>query len=296
MKQQEILRYVNTSGGTISFGVGSIYHVNVSKDVTGLSDLEDTIYSTSSNGQDGDTYVGVRIEPRNIVIKGKIKDTTKVNQLMYRRNAAKILNPKIAGTLYYTVGTYQRKIGAIVDGAPKFSRPDQSQEFEVDFKCLSPFWEEERETKEDIATWIGDWEFPCEIIRDDEQSMIFGHHEESVIVDVYNGGDITTGMKLVFRALGALSNPLLFNVNTREFIQVNIDLESGDVLTIDTNYGSKTVTLLHNGATSNVYRYIDTDSTFMQLDVGDNLFRYDASSGFDNLECSIYYSKKYLAV
>lgn len=296
MKQQEILRYVNKSGGSITFCVGSVYHVNVSKDVTGLSDLEDTIYSTSSNGQDGDTYVGVRIEPRNIVIKGKIRDDTKANQMMYRRSAAKILNPKIAGTLYYTVGTYERKIGAIVDGAPKFTHPDQSQEFEVDFKCLSPFWEEEKEKKEDIATWIGDWEFPCEIVRDDPQSMIFGHHEESVIVDVFNGGDITTGMRVVFRAIGALSNPLLFNVNTREFMQVNIDLAAGDVLTIDTNYGSKTVTLMHNGAESNVYRYIDVDSTFMQLDVGDNIFRYDAATGFDNLECTIYFSQKYLGV
>lgn len=296
MKPQEILIYTNTSGGSITFGVGSIYHVNVSKDVTGLSDLADTIYSTSSNGQDGDTVIGVRIEPRDIVIKGKIRDDTKANQLTYRRNAVKILNPKIAGTLTYQIGTYVRRIGAIVDGAPKFTHSGQLQEFEVNLKCLSPFWEEERDRKEDIATWIGDWEFPCEILRDDEQSMIFGHHEESVIVDVFNSGDITTGMRVVFRALGALSNPLLFNVNTREFLKVNIDLAAGDVLTIDTNYGRKTVTLVHNGVTTNVYRYIDVDSTFMQLDVGDNLFRYDASSGFDNLECTIYFSQKYLGV
>ena len=64
MKTQEILTYTNTKGESITFGVGSRYHVNVSKDVTGLSDLDDTIYSTSSMGQHGDTYTGVRIEPR----------------------------------------------------------------------------------------------------------------------------------------------------------------------------------------------------------------------------------------
>ena len=296
MKPQEMLTYKNANGDSIVFGVGSVYHVNVAKDVTGLSDLEDTIFSTRSSGQDGDTYIGVRIEPRDIVIKGKIRDSTKANQLTYRRNALKILNPKKMGILYYSVGSYRRKIGAIVDGSPKFTHANLSQEFEVDFKCLSPFWEEERDKKEDIATWLGDWEFPTEIIKDDEQSMSFGHHEESVIVDIFNGGDITTGMRIIFRAIGALSNPLLFNVNTREFIQVNIDLSAGDVLSIDTNYGRKTITLTHNGVETNAYRYIDVDSTFIQLEVGDNLFRYDAASGFDNLECTLYFSQKYLGV
>lgn len=122
MKTQEILTYTNTKGESITFGVGSRYHVNVSKDVTGLSDLDDTIYSTSSMGQHGDTYTGVRIEPRPIKIKGKITERDKSAQIDLRQNALKILNPELAGTLRYYYGSFARKIGAIVDGTPTFTR------------------------------------------------------------------------------------------------------------------------------------------------------------------------------
>lgn len=296
MKTFETLTYINSRGEELVFGIGSKYHVNVAKDVTGLSDLQDTIYSTSSMGQHGDTYAGLRIEPRDIAIDGKIADSDKDTQLRLRRDALKILNPELDGTLYYSYGTYVKKITAKVDGSPTFTHPDLSQEFTVNFKCLSPFWEDENETREAIASWIGDWEFPCEIDLNDEQSMVFGHRDENVIVDVYNNGHVATGMRVEFKALGELSKPLLFNVNTREFIQVNRTLNAGESVFVDTTYGKKSVILKSQGVETNIYRYIDVDSTFMQLDIGDNIFRYDAAEGADNLEVTIYFSPKYLGV
>lgn len=37
-------------------------------------------------------------------------------------------------------------------------------------------------------------------------------------------------------------------------------------------------------------------ATFMQLAIGDNMFRYDAASGVNSLEVSIFYSKEFLGV
>lgn len=296
MKKYESLVYVNARGEKITFGIGSKYHVNVQKDVTGISDLTNTIYSTSSMGQHGDTYAGNRIEPREIEIYGKIQDPDKDTQLRLRRDALKILNPELDGTLYYIYGDFTRKIGAKVKESPRFTHKDISQEFSIVFKCLDPFWNEESEQRTDVASWIGDWEFPCEIDKDDPEDMIFGHHEESIIVDVYNAGHVSTGMKVVFRALGALSNPQLFNVNTREFIKVNFDMVAGDVITVDTSYGNKSITLQRSGEETNLYRYMDADSTFLQLDIGDNIFRYDADAGETNLEVTVYFAQKYLGV
>lgn len=296
MKTFEKLIYINSRGEELVFGIGSKYHVNVAKDVSGLSDLLNTIYSTSSMGQHGDTYAGIRIEPRNISIAGKIADDDKETQLRLRRDALKILNPELDGALYYSFGTFSRKISAKVDGSPTFVHPDLSQEFLVHFKCLSPFWEEDQETREDIASWLGDWEFPCEIDLNDEHSMIFGHRDENVIVDVFNSGHVATGMRVEFKALGELTNPLLFNVDTREFLKVNTTIYAGESILIDTSYGKKSVILKRQGVETNIYRYIDVDSTFMQLDIGDNIFRYDAAAGADNLEVTIYFSPKYLGV
>lgn len=61
MRTQEKLIYTNERGESIEFSPASSYHVNF-KDVTGLSDVRNAIYSTNSMGQDGDTYLGYRIE------------------------------------------------------------------------------------------------------------------------------------------------------------------------------------------------------------------------------------------
>lgn len=57
MRTQEKLIYTNERGESIEFSPASSYHVNF-KDVTGLSDVRNAIYSTNSMGQDGDTYLG----------------------------------------------------------------------------------------------------------------------------------------------------------------------------------------------------------------------------------------------
>lgn len=124
----------------------------------------------------------------------------------------------------------------------------------------------------------------------------FGYREPSVIVNVYNEGDVKAGMRIEFRATNTLSNPVLLNVDTGEYIQVNATMQAGDIITITTDYGNKGVTLTRDGTTEDYFRYIDVDSTFMQLDIGDNVFRYDAATGSDALEVTIYHNNNYLGV
>lgn len=51
-----------------------------------------------------------------------------------------------------------------------------------------------------------------------------------------------------------------------------------------------------NGTKINVFNYIDLASEFLQLKVGDNLLRYDAEKGLDNLEMALYYKPLYIGV
>lgn len=294
--EYEKLIYTNERGESIELGVNSVYHCNVSKDVTGISDVNNTIYSSNSMGQHGDTYVGQRIEPRNISVTGYINTRNKAQAFNLRRKALKILNPELQGQLTYVYEDFTRIIDCRVDASPEFYKKQALIQFDVTFNCLNPFWKEETETKEDIASWVAAWEFPCEIEKDNDESMFFGYREDSVIVDCYNTGDVSTGMRIHFTALGEVNTPILLNVNTQEFIKINATMQQGDVIEITTEYGRKGATLTRKGEQSNFFRYIDVDSTFMQLEIGDNIFRYDAKSGVDLLEVSLFYNAKYLGV
>lgn len=294
--ENEKLTYINSRGERLELGVDSVYHCNISKDVEGISGVTSVIYSTNSMGQHGDTYVGQRIEARDIDVVGHINTRDKVQALELRRRMLKIFNPELSATLVYEYGGFKRVIDCRAYGEPKILKKEVLYEFDLQIECLNPFWREEEETKEDIASWVAAWHFPCVIEKDSTKSMIYGYRAESVIVDCYNEGDVSTGMRIRFTALGTVSNPILLNVDTEEFIQINATMKTGDVIEINTKYGSKGAKLIRDGVETDYFRYIDVDSTFMQLAIGDNMFRYDAVSGVNSLEVSIFYSKEFLGV
>jgi len=122
-----------------------------------------------------------------------------------------------------------------------------------------------------------------------------GYRSPSLIVNVNNPGDVPCGMRIVFSALGEVENPYLLNVNTQEYFKITKTMVAGEVITVTTHFGNKRVVDVLDGVTSTVLN-IDLESTFLQLETGDNLYRYYADDGIDNLECKIYYSPQYLGV
>jgi predicted phage tail component-like protein len=292
----EKLIYMNGQGESIEFSRTSPYHTNL-RDVSGLSDLHNAIYSINSMGQDGDTYLGNRIESRDIEITGQINERDKALAQRLKLELNHILNPQHPAVLIYERGNYRRIVGCNVENAA-FKRDIIFERFTIQLICLNPFWRDESETREDIAIWIGGFEFPepdgLEIPL--EVGWEIGYREPSLIANVYNRGDVLAGIRIEFKALGAVTNPSLLNINTGEFIKLNVTLQAGDVLTVNTGYGQKDVTLRRNEITTDAFRYLDVDSFYLQLAVGDNLFRYAADSNLDNLEVSIYHNNFYLGV
>ena len=291
----EKLTYTNERGESIVFSPASVYHTNF-KDVTGLSDVRNAIYSTSSMGQDGDTYLGYRIESRDIDIVGFIKERDKQAAQAQRRRLNRILNPQYDATLTYEFGSFKRVIGCKIVDAPIFKRKPIYEQFTVQLTCLNPFWREEKETREDIATWIGGFEFLEPDGLEITPEWEIGYRQPSLIVNVFNSGDVKSGLRVDFRAIGALTNPQLLNIDTQEFLKLNISLQAGDVVSVNTGYGEKSVELTRDGIKKDAFRFLDVDSSYLQLAVGDNLFRYSAETNAENLEVSIYHNNLYLGV
>ena len=296
MRKIEKLIYVNERGEKIEFSCQSKYHLN---SVTGLSDVRNAIYSISSMGQDGDTYLGNRIESREIELTGSINTRNKDYMHELRRNLNRVLNPQYSAKLIYQFGDFIRQIDCKVDSAPIYSRKAVFQDFTVQLLCPNPFWREENETREEIASWTSGFEFPTEtggLEIDSVNKWEIGSRQPSLIVNVLNGGDVRAGIRVDFKAIGAVNNPSILNVNTQEFIKFEIAMQAGDVLSISTGYGEKTAVPKRNGVETDAFRYLDTDSTYFQLEVGDNLFRYAAEKNPESLEVTIYHNNLYLGV
>jgi len=310
-KDKKTLTYLNTRGDRLVFGTNTPLHVNVEKDVTGLSGMSNDIVSIISMGQHGNTQIGNRIVARDIEIIGHINMREKDLIHRMRRRINQVINPEFAGLLIYEFGDIRRVIDcSIQESSPDVAAPVLPR-FILQIFCSNPFWRYDTEARQDIATWIGGFEFPIdrpdddlpqglEIPQDPENPTQaiwqIGWREPSLIVNVFNGGDVMAGMRIDFRAMGMLVDPMLLNVVTGQFIRLNFTMQAGDVITVNTSWGEKSVTLQRGGVETDAFRFLDPDSRYLQLAVGDNIFRYDALENMYNLDITIHHNNLFLGV
>ncbi|NFA60817.1 phage tail family protein [Clostridium sporogenes] len=289
MNKKEKFIFENEKGQQIEFSIWSPFFL---QNIDGISGLKNTIYSSKGMGQDGSTCVGSTLDDRNIVIQGAITENKELN----REKLLSIINPKLKSKLIYIDGNIKKYVECIVETAPIIPK-ENNPKFQISLLCNNPYWKDYIDSKVNIALWKGDFHFP--LVIPVNKGITMGHREPSLIVNVLNNGQVKTGMIIEFFARGTLSNPSLFNVNTREFIKINKGMVAGEKFIINTNYSKKKILREFNGVTTDILNYLDIvggGDTFLQLDVGDNLFRYNADSNLDNLEVNIYFSPQYLGV
>ena len=259
--------------------------------IEGIESGEYEIYTTDNVMGDGITVTNRRIKHRSIILEAEY---TGNNPKLERPKLANFFNLYNSGKLIINYQGTERLTNYIVESYKVNSKNlYEPFKFLISLICPDPFLKDVNTTKSEIAIWRNVFEFPLELF---EEGIELGYREPSLIVNVFNSGDVACGMKIQFKALATVVNPSLFNVNNREYFKINKTMEAGEVITVTTHFQNKRVELNKNGVVSNAFNWIDLNSTFLQLEPGDNLLRYDADNGIDNLEVSIYYTPQYLGV
>ena len=271
--------------------------------------IESTHHSYKYVNQIGVYVTGTTLETRDIVITGWIVARSD-NQMSERKKMLnRFVNPQQLIELKYK----EYAVDFLPDKSIKYSATVKENnnvicKFEISGLAPDPLFRESTQSKTAAATTRGMFHFPLIIGCGNEDlgnadnldngypTIMFGLRQPSLIVDVYNKGAVAVGMTLVFKAMGTMSNPSLINVRTQEYFKINKTLVAGETVTINTTIGEKKVIGELNGIQYNYFKYRDLDSSWLQLEVGDNLFRYDADTGLDVLECYVYFYNKYLEV
>lgn len=162
--------------------------------------------------------------------------------------------------------------------------------FMIEAYCPQPCFTNRNKTVANLALWNGNFSFPLKLSA---SGIAIGTKTVSTIADIENNGDIETGMIVEFTAKSSLKNPSILNVNTREFIKINKTMTANETITINTNYGEKSVI---SSVSGNILNLLDAESTFLQLSRGINTIKYDAESNLNGLVVTMYYYEKFLGV
>lgn len=262
-------------------------------------EIEGTHHSYKYVNQVGVYVTGTSLGTREVEISGWIIADTEGQMTDRKAMLNRFVNPQQIIELSYS--KYQLRF--LPDSSIKYSvtiaeNNEVICKFKISGMAANPMFKDSSETRASAASTKGMFHFPL-IMNKKEQNpptVLFGIKESSLTVNVYNSGAVGTGMRIVFKALGTLENPSLINVYTQEYFKINKTMHAGEVIEVVTTIGEKKVIAKVNGIEMNYFRYRDLDSTWLQLDIGDNLFRYNADSGLDNLEVYIYFCNEYLEV
>ena len=141
----------------------------------------------------------------------------------------------------------------------------------------------------ELAVWEGLIEWPLEIIEPFEVTR----KVNSLIGNVYNPSAVPMGLTATFRASGTVVNPSLYDVNRHELMQINTTMHSDDIITVTTGDGNKRVKLVSGGVTTNINNMMQYPPHWLQAQQGDNLYRYNADEGIDNLSVNIVSTEAY---
>lgn len=294
------------NGKTLRMGPGEDIDITA---VTGLESSELDI-STSDNALvDGASVDGKKIKPRPIHIEASFKSNK--NNPENQANVIKFFNPKYTGKALITNMGVSRNIEYELEGWTFASvrNMDNKLKILVDLLCPDPYMLNVDNYGKNMANISALFAFPWRMLStrmtsgkldypDKARGMLLGGmtmgyrtlYKEVVLA---NDGDVPTGVQIQFVATrGPVTNPKITNTGTGQYMRVNVAMQQGDILLIDTNDRHQVITL--NGV--NYYQHIDRKSEPFKLAVGDNYLEYDADENYTNLDVNLFYTPKYLGV
>ena len=255
-------------------------------DTSGFSSAEYTIYTSQNSGQDGENYNGAQANKRNPVITANIFE----NHQLWGDRLRSFFQPRSWGTVYAYDGGDGRKAAYQVEKID-IEETGPVRDAVISLICPDPKFYALTDQLTQLAMWAGGIEFPFEIPQADEFTV--ETKVNTLIGNVHNDSAVSMGLTIKFMATGTVVNPSLYDVNRHLLLQANITMHAGDCIIITTGDGNKRAQMVSGSLVTNINNLLQYPPAWLKAYRGDNLFRYNASSGIDELSVSILSKQAY---
>lgn len=253
--------------------------------VSGLNPPTSNINTAVTATFDGSTFKSSRAQPRNIVLEivfdGNIEDA--------RLNLYKYFKSKNKVKLYLKTNSRDVYIIGYIE-AFECDHFENRQKSQISVICPFPYFMDVTPSITDFSITTDLFEFPFSISSD---GIPFSETVINSTKSVINNGDVDSGLKIELHATNTVLNPKIYNEDTGEYFILNIEMQAGDDVVINTNKGEKGVMQTHNGITTNIINKLEPGSSWFVIEPGDNIFLYTADEFPDNLRCKFIHSNKY---
>lgn len=282
------ISYENERGNRIDFDRGiSVLNFD------GFGEASAEIQTQRAPYQDGARFVDSLVSERSLSIEFMISGNSSDEVSYYRRLLSQAFNPKLTGKLTVKISGNEYYIIAIPEHAPNFpsgsgSQGQRYQSGVIDLLAVDdPYWRNPNEVSKALRAYSGKFVLPTTF------PIEFGITGESTILT--NIGDVEAPVTIDIQ--GPVTNPVVINRTTGQYIRINRSLSEDEVLHIDTNDLHKRVEVIRGGnRIENSLGYLDHFSDFWKLQVGDNDIQYLADAGTADAIVAVAWKNRYIGI
>lgn len=244
--------------------------------IEGLDPPDAQINTTHNAGYDGSVFNSAYEKDRTITITMKIESPAEPNRIALYR----YLKTKFPVRIFYKNGMRDVYIDGFVQSM-QIGYFQIKQTIQIVIFCPKSNLSGAVSSAQEFHSTNALFEFPFSI--NESEPIPFSEIVTGLEKSIINAGDLETGVMITIDAIGTVVNPKIYNVDDGTFMILNITMQAGDSITINTRQGEKSVTLHRGGTDINLIGNMQRNSTWFILQPGDNIFTTAADEGAENM-------------
>lgn len=258
--------------------------------VDGLGPVKSNINTTKTATAHGSLYNSSNLDHRNIVMTFIFCETKTetIEDIRHKSYEYFPINEKIE-MLIETDTRIVKTEGYIETNEPLIYSSQCG--CTVSILCPDPFFYSTKVTKTTFSGVEPAFEFPF-----DEADFVLSTINNKTVENILYEGDFNAPMVMTIHAASDASNVAIYNINTREQMSINTEILTGDTIIINTKQGYRSVVLIRDGITFNIFNCVNRDADWFMLSRGINTFAFKAETGEESLQFSIENSIVYTGV
>lgn len=270
------LKIENKAGEIFNIINGADYAIT---NISGLNPPSASISTSVVSTLDGERLSNARMNMRNMVLTLKIQRNVEENRILLYR----FFKVKQYCKIYYKNDSRNVYIEGYVE-AFEDDFFTKMQTVQISILCPEPYFKNMEEVYFNISQVLSMFEFPFSIESD---GIPFSEYDTTLVATIKNNGDVESGIEITISASGEITNPKIYNADTRKMFGLNVIMIKGDVIVISTVKGRKTVELIRGGVRTNIINLVMKNPEWFQMEPGENHFTYNCDSGNEFFYMSI---------
>jgi hypothetical protein len=293
----------NERGNQLAFNqLGGPYTI---EEIHGLNPAPATINTSEVALLDGQQFNSAKVQMRTLSVAFAIEYDAAENRIA----AFRVCRPKHKIRAYYVSETRDVYIDGYVQSVD-VTYFDMKQVCTVTILCPLPYWRVAQAVIDEMSSVVPMFHFPfastgtmvvaSALLTEDgtpvltesgetifagvstygenDGELVMGNIDMLASINIANNGEVETGIIIELQANGPVTNPKVYDYETGDFIGVNFTMQAGDLITINTMAGEKSVTLLRNGVTTNIFNSLMKGITWLQLPFGGGVYTHEEES------------------